>query len=63
MRQRNDTDRALYAPAADPPFEVAPGETIEYDIPVIGLTILEDEEPVKPEKAGKAQPKKEEPKS
>lgn len=52
MRQRNDTDRALYASAADPPFEVAPGEIIDYPYPVVGLTALPDEEPE--EKPGKA---------
>lgn len=46
MRQRNDTDVTLHASAADPPFAVAPGETINYPIPVVGLTILPD---VKPE--------------
>jgi hypothetical protein len=44
MRQRNDTIHALYAPSADPPFEVQPGATIDYPVPVIGLTILPDEE-------------------
>lgn len=52
MRQRNDTVYALYASAADPPFEVAPGETIDYPDPVVGLTILPDEKPE--EKPGKA---------
>jgi hypothetical protein len=50
MRQRNDTIHALYAPSADPPFEVQPGEIIDYPVLVIGLTILpgEDKPVVKP---------------
>lgn len=49
MRQRNDTVHALYAPAADPPFEVQPGEVIDYPVQVTGLTVLPDEPtPVKP---------------
>ncbi len=61
MRQRNDTVYALYASAADPPFVVAPGETIDYEVPVIGLTILEDKEPEK--KSVKPSQAKEEAKS
>lgn len=38
MRQRNDTASALYAPSEDPPFEVAPGEEIDYPIYIVGLT-------------------------
>lgn len=45
MRQRNDTPYALYAPA-DPPFEVLPGETVDYHTYLVGLTPVPDEPPV-----------------
>lgn len=41
MRQRNDTLSALYVPA-DPPFEVLPGESVDYPDYLIGLTPVED---------------------
>lgn len=54
MRQRNDTAYALYASAADPPFEVAPGEEIDHPHPVVGLTPVTEEPEKKPGKAAQA---------
>jgi hypothetical protein len=42
MRQRNDTGYPLLV-AADPPFSVEAGETVDHHEPVAGLTVLEDE--------------------
>ncbi len=46
MRQRNDSLDTLFVQAADPPFEIAPGETVDYESYIIGLTVLPDERPV-----------------
>jgi len=42
MRQRNDTGYPLLV-AADPPFTVEAGETVDHPEPVAGLTAVEDE--------------------
>lgn len=44
MRQRNDTGQALYVQRADEPFWVGPGDTVEWDSPIIGLTVLDEDE-------------------
>ncbi|HEY6021606.1 MAG TPA: hypothetical protein VIY48_17585 [Candidatus Paceibacterota bacterium] len=54
MRQRNDSDAMLHASAADPPFAVAPGEEIDYPIPVVGLTVLPEKPEGKSAKAAQA---------
>ena len=41
MRQRNDTDQPLLV-HTDPPQQVDPGGEVEWDIPIIGLTILDE---------------------
>lgn len=51
MRQRNDTAYELYAPG-DPGMVIAPGEEVDSDIPIAGLTPV-DEQP-----APKSEPKK-----
>lgn len=68
MRQRNDTSDQLFVQAADPPFTVEPGETIDYKNPIIGMTAVEEEpsppaaDDVKaPKKAAKAVVSGEEP--
>jgi len=43
MRQRNDTGYPLLV-AADPPFTVEAGETVDHPEPVAGLTAAEDED-------------------
>ena len=40
MRQRNDSDQPLVV-HTDPPQQVDPGGEVEWDIPIIGLTIVE----------------------
>lgn len=42
MRQRNDTGHPLTA-HTDPPQVIEPGQTIEYPVLVVGLTVLDDE--------------------
>lgn len=59
MRQRNDSLDTLFVQAADPPFEIAPGETIDFESAIIGMTIVPDvvpaEDPKPPvKKAAKA---------
>ncbi len=65
MRQRNDSLKPLFVQAADPPFEIAPGETVDYPSPVIGLTVVVDEKPIEDprpvKKAAKAAVSGEEP--
>lgn len=41
MRQRNDTDHPLTV-HTDPPQVVAPGEAIDHDTYVVGLTVLDE---------------------
>lgn len=43
MRQRNDSLDTLFVQAADPPFEIVPGETVDFDSPIIGMTVVPDE--------------------
>lgn len=56
MRQRNDTAFELFAPG-DPPLVIAPGEIVDHEVHLVGLTQLEDEETTttKPKKAAKAE--------
>ncbi len=42
MRQRNDTPFELHA-WVDPFMVIAPGETVEWDSPIVGCTVLDDE--------------------
>ncbi len=53
MRQRNDTLDTLFVQAADPPFEIAPDETIDYPNYIIGMTVLPNEKPVEDLKPAK----------
>ena len=53
MRQRNDTPDQLFVQAADPPFVVEVGETIDYESPIIGMTLLPDEPAVSDPKTAK----------
>ena len=58
MRQRNDQDHPLLV-HTDPPQLVEPGGEVDHDIPVIGLTVLDDPEPAPepaPSKATKPAP-------
>lgn len=57
MRQRNDTHDALYVQRADPPFWVNPGDEVEWDSLIVGLTAV-DEPDVQPTtaKKGKSAP-------
>jgi hypothetical protein len=52
MRQRNDSLNTLFVQAADPPFEIAPGEIVDHDTVIMGMTVVEDlpQEDVKPVK-------------
>lgn len=45
MRQRNDSLDILFVQVASPPFEIAPGEIVDYESPIIGMTLIEDETP------------------
>lgn len=60
LRQRNDTTDVIFVQVADPPFLIQPGETVSYPSPIIGMTVLSDEdkpsadEPKAPKKAAKA---------
>ena len=50
MRQRNDTHDELVA-WTDPVLVIGPGDTIEWDYPLVGLTVLDDQtepEPTEP---------------
>ena len=49
MRQRNDGGYSLLV-AADPPFMVEPGQTVDHPDPITGLTELA--EPAEDEPAG-----------
>ncbi len=44
MQYRNDTAHVVIV-AADPPFEVAPGEVVDVDGQVAGLTLIGEDEP------------------
>ncbi len=44
MRQRNDQDHPLLV-HTDPPQWVQPEAEIDHDVPVIGLTVLDDPDP------------------
>jgi hypothetical protein len=55
MRQRNDSLDTLFVQAADPPFEIAPNETIDFPSLIIGMTVVLDEtEDSKPTKKASA---------
>jgi hypothetical protein len=59
MRQRNDTAYELYAPG-DPGLVIAPGEVVEHQFPIVGLTPIEDEPAPKSETKKKQAPSGEE---
>lgn len=44
MRQRNDTQSELVA-WVDPVLVIVPGQIVEWDSPLTGLTILPDPDP------------------
>lgn len=48
MRQRNDTHDELVA-WVDPVLVIGPGDVVEWDLPIVGLTILDDDHNNPPE--------------
>jgi hypothetical protein len=44
VRQRNDNPYPLTV-HTDPPQVVEPGDVIDYDDPIVGLTVLDEPEP------------------
>ncbi len=52
MRQRNDTGYPLLV-AADPPFTVEAGETVDHPEQVAGLTAVEDAPAERPKRRGR----------
>ncbi len=58
MRQRNDTNDALYVPCTDPPFVIEPGAVVEWPSLIVGLTVLPDdsEQPKPARRAGRSTP-------
>lgn len=55
MRQRNDLDHELIVHTI-PPQTMQPGDVIDWDDPVIGLTPLEDEPEPEPAEQSAEQP-------
>jgi hypothetical protein len=58
VRQRNDQDHELVVHTI-PPQTVQPGDTVDWDDPVVGLTVLDDDpepaaEPAEPAGTGRA---------
>lgn len=49
MRQRNVTIYELFSPGVGehPAIVIAPGEIVDYPIPLTGCEVVEDEPPVK----------------
>lgn len=45
MRQRNESNQALYVQRADPPFWVNPGDEVDWESYIVGLTPVPDEPP------------------
>jgi hypothetical protein len=56
VRQRNDHDQPLTA-HTDPPHVVQPGEVIDHETYVVGLTVLDDEPAATKPAAAAAAPK------
>lgn len=56
MRQRNDTPDEVHA-WTDPVLVIAPGDIVEHEHPLTGLTILDDEESEPKKKTAKADSK------
>jgi len=57
MRQSNDTGYPLLV-AADPPFTVEDGETVDHPEPVAGLTAVEDDADPAAEDKAEARPRR-----